>query len=57
VKSFVNDQIKIKASGGIRNLETLLEMYRAGASRFGVNLKSGIEIIQQAAQFPEGIDI
>jgi len=32
-------------------------MYRAGASRFGVNLKSGIEIIQQAAQFPEGIDI
>ena len=48
VKSFVGDRIKIKASGGIRDLATLLEMYRAGARRFGVNLKSGIEIVQQA---------
>ena len=47
VKSLVGDHIKIKASGGIRSLETLLRMYEAGASRFGVNLKSGIQIVEQ----------
>jgi deoxyribose-phosphate aldolase len=50
VKSLVGDQIKIKASGGIRNLATLIEFYHAGARRFGVNLKSGIEIVQEAVQ-------
>jgi deoxyribose-phosphate aldolase len=57
VKSIVRDRIKIKASGGIRSLEDLLQMYRAGASRFGVNLKSGIEIVQQAAEMTNGIEI
>jgi deoxyribose-phosphate aldolase len=47
VKSFVGDRAKIKASGGIRDLDTLIEMYKAGARRFGVNLKSGIEIVEQ----------
>lgn len=56
VKSFVDDKISIKASGGIRDLETLLEMYRAGARRFGVNLKSGIEIVQQAIEAGDGIE-
>lgn len=57
VKSFVGDRIKIKASGGIRSLAGLLDMYRAGARRFGVNLKSGIEIVQQAAEMSDGIEI
>jgi deoxyribose-phosphate aldolase len=57
VKSFVGDRIKIKASGGIRDLATLLEMYRAGARRFGVNLKSGIEIVQQAIAAGDGISL
>lgn len=48
VKSIVGDRIKIKASGGIRNLETLVQMYEAGARRFGVNLKSGIQIVEEA---------
>lgn len=48
VKFIVGEHIKIKASGGIRSLDTLLEFYGAGASRFGVNLKSGIEIVQTA---------
>jgi deoxyribose-phosphate aldolase len=47
VKSCVDDHIKIKASGGIRDLDTLLRMYEAGARRFGVNLKSGIEIVEE----------
>jgi len=47
IKSIVGERIKIKASGGIRCLQTLLDMYEAGARRFGVNLKSGIKIVQE----------
>jgi deoxyribose-phosphate aldolase len=48
VKSLVGDRINIKASGGIRSIETLVQMYEAGARRFGVNLKSGIQIVEEA---------
>jgi deoxyribose-phosphate aldolase len=54
VKSIVGDRLQIKASGGIRTLEMLLQMYEAGARRFGVNLKSGIQIVQQAALATSG---
>ncbi len=47
IKSIVGERIKIKASGGIRDLETLVAMYRAGARRFGVNLKSGKSILDE----------
>jgi deoxyribose-phosphate aldolase len=50
----VGDRIKIKASGGIRRLDTLLAMYEAGARRFGVNLKSGIQIIEEAVALQAG---
>ncbi len=46
IKSIVGERIKIKASGGIRDLDGLLSMYRAGAGRFGINLKSGIQIVE-----------
>jgi deoxyribose-phosphate aldolase len=55
IKSFVGDRIKIKASGGIRSLDTLLAMYEAGARRFGVNLKSGIAIIEEALALTPGV--
>ena len=48
IKSLVGYRIQIKASGGIRDLEGLLRMYGAGARRFGVNLKSGIKIVEEA---------
>jgi deoxyribose-phosphate aldolase len=47
IKSLVGDRIQIKASGGLRNLSMLVEMYEAGATRFGVNLRSGIKIIEE----------
>lgn len=53
IKSVVGERILIKASGGIRSLTALLEMYRAGARRFGVNLKSGLSIIEEASSYPE----
>jgi deoxyribose-phosphate aldolase len=57
IKSIVGDRIRIKASGGIRNLDMLLEMYRAGATRFGVNLKSGIQIVEKCLRMEAGIEI
>ena len=46
IKAFVGDQIKIKASGGIRELSLLVDMYKAGARRFGINLRSSIAIVE-----------
>jgi deoxyribose-phosphate aldolase len=57
VKSIVGDQIQIKASGGIRGLDTLIEMYRAGARRFGVNLKSGIQIVEECLRLESGVNV
>jgi deoxyribose-phosphate aldolase len=50
IKSIVGDRIQIKASGGIRNLETLVAMYQQGARRFGVNLRGGIKIMEECAR-------
>lgn len=50
IKSVVGDSIKIKASGGIRDLNMLVEMYKLGARRFGVNLSSGIKILDECIQ-------
>ncbi len=57
VKSFVGDRIKIKASGGIRDLNMFVEMYKAGARRFGVNLKSGIKIVEECMALKSGIEV
>jgi len=43
----VHDKIKIKAAGGICDYQTICRMYEMGVSRFGVSLKSGIQIMQQ----------
>jgi deoxyribose-phosphate aldolase len=41
----VGDSIKIKASGGIRGAETLSELYRRGARRFGISLAAVSNLI------------
>jgi deoxyribose-phosphate aldolase len=57
IRSFVGDQIKIKASGGIRSVDSLVNMYRAGARRFGINLKSGIQILDDIIQHGNQITV
>jgi deoxyribose-phosphate aldolase len=47
IKSVVGDRALIKASGGIHTVSLLVDMYRAGARRFGVNMDKGISIIEQ----------
>lgn len=49
IKKHVGDQIKIKASGGIRKIDTLLDMYRRGASRFGISVTSATRILEAAS--------
>jgi deoxyribose-phosphate aldolase len=56
VKSIVGERIQIKASGGIRSLDTLTAMYQAGARRFGVNLKSGIQIVEACRTLEAGVN-
>ena len=43
MKSIVGDEVKVKAAGGIRDLETCLAMVEAGAERIGTS--SSIKII------------
>jgi deoxyribose-phosphate aldolase len=55
IKGVVGDAAQIKASGGIRNLETLVEMYRRGARRFGLGLGRESSILDQVDAAPKGV--
>jgi len=55
ITSFVGDAIQVKAAGGIRDLDTLLQMHRMGVSRFGINLQASLEIIRAVAALPGGV--
>ena len=58
IKSVVGDRIEVKASGGVRDVETLAAMVRRGATRFGIGLEAGIRIFEQCAALPGGaVDI
>lgn len=50
IKAHVDDRIKIKVAGGVRDLDTMLKMYKAGANRFGIGWKSAEKIILQAQE-------
>ena len=54
IKDHVGDAIRIKAAGGVRGLDTLLEMHRRGATRFGVGIRSVNEIMDRIASLPGG---
>lgn len=48
MKAAVGDQAKVKAAGGIRTLETILQMHEAGCERFGISAASAIRILKEA---------
>ena len=52
IKSHVGDAIGIKAAGGVRGFETLMEMYRRGARRFGVSAKTADKIFKALSANP-----
>lgn len=45
MKSIVGDKLEVKASGGVRDLKTAMEMVEAGATRLGTS--SGIKISKE----------
>jgi len=45
IRSTINSNVGVKASGGIRNLETALKMIEAGADRLGVS--AGVSIMKE----------
>jgi deoxyribose-phosphate aldolase len=51
IKKTIQDEAKIKAAGGIRDLGTLIEMAKAGCQRFGIGLSSAISIMEQAGKY------
>ncbi|MCB5952209.1 deoxyribose-phosphate aldolase [Enterococcus sp. BWT-B8] len=51
MKEVVGDKVKVKAAGGIRDLETALAMVEAGAERLGTS--SGIPIVEAYKEFME----
>jgi deoxyribose-phosphate aldolase len=55
MKKCVGDQLKVKASGGIRDLKTMIELYKLGAERFGIGATSGLKILDECKALPVGI--
>jgi deoxyribose-phosphate aldolase len=57
IKSAVGDAAGVKAAGGVRDLATVVEMIRLGATRFGVGLASAKKLLDECAATTEGIDL
>ncbi len=47
IKSAIGQSALIKAAGGVRTLDTMLEMMDAGCSRFGIGLRSVLAIMDE----------
>ncbi len=54
MKSCVGDQLKVKAAGGVRTLDFLMELYKCGVSRFGISTSSAINILKECEALPNG---
>jgi deoxyribose-phosphate aldolase len=50
IKRHVGDAIKIKASGGVRGIETINKMYLLGATRFGISVQNVIKLFKVTQQ-------
>lgn len=48
IRSTIGDAAKIKAAGGVRSLDILLEMANAGCDRFGIGVRSAQTILEDA---------
>ena len=48
IKETVGEQAKIKVAGGVRDLKTLLQMYKRGARRYGIGFRNAVKIMETA---------
>jgi deoxyribose-phosphate aldolase len=49
----VGDNCKVKAAGGVRDRETLVAMYKLGATRFGVGVRTAVSILDGGSETPK----
>ena len=54
ITGHVGQAIQVKAAGGIRDVQTVVEMRRLGVARFGINLHTAVQIVTQVAALPGG---
>lgn len=57
IKSAVGTAAGVKAAGGVRDLPTVLEMVRLGATRFGVGLATGVKLLEECARATPEIEL
>lgn len=50
MKEAVGDRCQVKAAGGVKDLETMLEMIDAGCTRFGLGVRTAIKILEDAKE-------
>lgn len=50
----VAGRVAIKASGGIRSLDTIRDMLALGVTRFGINTTVAVDLVRQCAALPGG---
>jgi len=55
IAGVVDGAIGIKASGGIRSLETIAAMVALGVTRFGVNTRAAVALVAECAALPGGV--
>lgn len=53
IRNTIGNAAKIKAAGGVRDLDTVLAMIDAGCARFGIGLKSAENIMREAGIFEQ----
>lgn len=53
IKSTIGDSALIKAAGGVRDLDTVIEMIEAGCNRFGLGVRTAGTILEDAKKRSE----
>ena len=47
MKQTVGNRCEVKAAGGVRDLQTLLAMHEVGVTRFGIGVRTAINILDE----------
>ncbi len=53
ITSFVKGAIKVKVAGGVRKLDNLIELYKLGVDRFGINAVASEAILTEIESLPD----
>ena len=50
IRKTIGNAALIKAAGGVRTLDTIMEMYQAGCDRFGLGVRTSEAILKEARE-------